>query len=132
MDFRMSVQLYGNCQGMNFVSGMLFRDTVRNNVNGDHVLKSRIMSLKHTIYVVFRSRSINYYIIIHDTLLFFIFINLLKGDKSKMKKENLKKTIGKVMGQMAVSIAKMEANSACPYLSYQPKKPNAVKKLRNF
>lgn len=49
-----------------------------------------------------------------------------------MKKENLKKTIGKVMGQMAVFIAKMEANSACPYLSYQPQKPNAVKKLRNF
>lgn len=47
-----------------------------------------------------------------------------------MKK--MKEKVGKSIGKMAVFAAKMEANSACPYLTYQPEKPDAVKKLRKF
>lgn len=49
-----------------------------------------------------------------------------------MKKANINKTIGKIIEKMAVSIAKAEANAACPYISYQPSKPDAVKKMRKF
>lgn len=49
-----------------------------------------------------------------------------------MKKENMKKAVGKIVEKIAVSIAKTEANTACPYLSYQPSKPDAVKKMRKF
>lgn len=49
-----------------------------------------------------------------------------------MKQFNLKEKVGRCIVRAAVSVAKAEANSACPYLSYQPKKPKAVKKLRNF
>lgn len=49
-----------------------------------------------------------------------------------MKSVDLRKNIGKVMKKMAISVAKMEANATCPYLSYQPQKPSSVKKLRKF
>lgn len=49
-----------------------------------------------------------------------------------MKALNLKERIVGYIGKAAISVAKMEANSSCPYLSYQPKKPDAVKRLRKF
>jgi len=49
-----------------------------------------------------------------------------------MKKNTMVKRLGQGIGKLAVSVAKMEANSACPYISYQPQKPEAVKKLRKF
>lgn len=32
--------------------------------------------------------------------------------------------------KIAIKIAKMDANTACPCISYQPELPKAVKKLR--
>jgi len=32
----------------------------------------------------------------------------------------------------AVAIAVIEANVPCPYLTYQPSKPDSVRKLRKF
>lgn len=46
--------------------------------------------------------------------------------------KNLKKMAGKGIGRIAVIAARAEANAACPYLTYEPKKPEAVKKLRKF
>lgn len=46
--------------------------------------------------------------------------------------KNFKEKIGKGIGKAATFVAKVEANSACPYLTYQPQKPDAVKKLRKF
>ena len=40
--------------------------------------------------------------------------------------------MGKFVGLFALAIAVVQANVACPYLSYQPELPDAVKKLRKF
>ncbi|MCM1125161.1 MAG: cyclic lactone autoinducer peptide [Lachnospiraceae bacterium] len=45
-----------------------------------------------------------------------------------MKKE--KRILHDVVERMAIRVAKMDANTACPCISYQPKLPEAVKKLR--
>lgn len=49
-----------------------------------------------------------------------------------MKVLNLKGKIVGYIGKAAMSVAKIEANSTCSYLTYQPKKPDAVKNLRKF
>lgn len=46
-----------------------------------------------------------------------------------MKKEKLMKSI---IEKAAIKIATMDANSACPCISYQPIVPKAVKRLRKF
>lgn len=51
---------------------------------------------------------------------------------SCMKALNLKEKIVGYIGKAAISVAKIEANSSCPYLSYQPTKPDTVKRLRKF
>lgn len=38
----------------------------------------------------------------------------------------------KAVADMAKKSAKMEANTACPCMNYQPKEPQTVKKLRKF
>lgn len=45
-----------------------------------------------------------------------------------MKKE--KKALQNAVEKIAIKVAKMDANTACPCISYQPKLPQAVKKLR--
>lgn len=45
-----------------------------------------------------------------------------------MKKE--KRTFWKVVEKIAIKVAKTDANTACSCISYQPKLPEAVKKLR--
>ena len=47
-----------------------------------------------------------------------------------MKKEN--KTIKNLVEKLAVKIAVAEANTVCSYITYQPKLPQSVKKLRKF
>ena len=49
-----------------------------------------------------------------------------------MKALKLKEKIVGYIGKAAISVSKIEANSSCPYLSYQLKKPDAVKRLRKF
>jgi len=45
----------------------------------------------------------------------------------------MKKTkTSKVVAQMALLVAKAQANSTCPFAVHQPKLPKAVKKLRKF
>lgn len=54
-----------------------------------------------------------------------------KKGGSKMfrgKKINFQKLVIKA----AYSIAKMDANSACTYITYQPSIPDSAKKLRRF
>ena len=41
-------------------------------------------------------------------------------------------TIKKAIANMAIKSARMEANTACPCMNFQPKEPQAVKKLRKF
>ena len=43
-----------------------------------------------------------------------------------------KKIFQNVVEKIAIKIAKVDANTACPCISYQPKLPEAVKKLRKF
>lgn len=43
-----------------------------------------------------------------------------------------KKVFQNVAEKIAIKIAKVDANTACPCISYQPKLPEAVKKLRKF
>lgn len=42
------------------------------------------------------------------------------------------KKIKKIVEKVAVKMATAEANSACSCISYQPKMPKAVKRLRKF
>lgn len=49
-----------------------------------------------------------------------------------MKALNLKGKIAGYIGKAAMSVARIEANSTCSYLTYQPKKPDAVRRLRKF
>ena len=43
-------------------------------------------------------------------------------------KQIIKKTIVTIAKKSAI----MEANTACPFVNYQPKEPQVVKKLRKF
>lgn len=43
---------------------------------------------------------------------------------------NTKKVIKKWVENIAIKVATADANTACPYITYQPKLPEAVKKLR--
>ena len=47
-----------------------------------------------------------------------------------MKKN--KKKLRNLINKIAIKIATMEANTACPCITYQPKVPESVKKLRKF
>lgn len=49
-----------------------------------------------------------------------------------MLKNKILKNLGKYVGLFAMAVAVIEANVACPYLSYQPKLPDSVKKLRRL
>lgn len=46
--------------------------------------------------------------------------------------QNIKKVMKKAIVSMAKKSASMEANTTCPLIGYQPKEPQAVKKLRKF
>lgn len=46
--------------------------------------------------------------------------------------QNIKTVVKKAIVNMAKKSASMEANTTCPCLGYQPKEPQAVKKLRKF
>lgn len=46
--------------------------------------------------------------------------------------QKITRTIKKAVADMAKKSASMEANTACPCMNYQPKEPQAVKKLRKF
>ncbi len=47
-------------------------------------------------------------------------------------KKVIKKHLSTVIETIAFKIATEDANSACPCISYQPKLPKSVKKLRKF
>lgn len=38
----------------------------------------------------------------------------------------------KVISNLAKKVAERDANTSCPFLGYQPKLPDSVKKLRKF
>ncbi|MBQ2882233.1 MAG: cyclic lactone autoinducer peptide [Alphaproteobacteria bacterium] len=46
-----------------------------------------------------------------------------------MKKTKMTKNLVK---KVAMYVAKADANAACPCITYQPKMPDSVKKLRKF
>lgn len=46
--------------------------------------------------------------------------------------QNIKTVVKKAIVSMAKKSASMEANTTCPCLGYQPREPQAVKKLRKF
>ena len=50
-----------------------------------------------------------------------------KGEKTMKKR---KKIFQHAVEKIAIKVAKMDANTACPCISYQPELPKAVKKLR--
>lgn len=47
-------------------------------------------------------------------------------------KKNLKEQVLKAVTKIAYAEASKSANTSCPFFSYQPKLPVAVKKLRKF
>lgn len=47
-------------------------------------------------------------------------------------KEVMQVNILALIEKIAIKIATQEANTTCPFISYQPKMPKAVKKLRKF
>lgn len=53
-------------------------------------------------------------------------------ERREKEMQNVKTTIKKAIASMAKRSAGMEANTACPCLGFQPKEPQAVKKLRKF
>ena len=46
--------------------------------------------------------------------------------------KNVMTVVKKVIIELAKKNAVMEANTSCPAIGYQPKEPQAVKKLRKF
>ncbi len=48
-----------------------------------------------------------------------------------MKKQGMHKTVGNGIVSLALNVAKVGANSACIWLSHQPKEPEELKKLKN-
>lgn len=44
--------------------------------------------------------------------------------------KNRKKMVQNVVEKIAIKIASADANTACPCITYQPKMPKAVQKLR--
>ncbi len=55
--------------------------------------------------------------------------NTLRRRNERMKKE---KRLRKIIEKIAVRAAKEDANTVCPFLTYQPVQPSSVKKLRKF
>ena len=49
-----------------------------------------------------------------------------------MLRKKILDSFTKILCKLGISIAVMEANSACPYLSYQSDMPQKVKNLRKF
>lgn len=49
-----------------------------------------------------------------------------------MKTVEKKKFLRKVVEKAAYKMAALEANTACPFIGYQPQAPKSVKKLRKF
>ncbi len=46
--------------------------------------------------------------------------------------QNITDFVKRVVVYLAKKSAGMEANTACPFIGYQPTEPKAVKKLRKF
>lgn len=46
--------------------------------------------------------------------------------------KKVKKACGKLIKKAAMRIASAEVNSACPFITYQPKLPEKAKELRRF
>ena len=42
------------------------------------------------------------------------------------------KKIKKIFEEIAIKVSTLDANIACPCISYQPKQPKSMKKLRKF
>jgi cyclic lactone autoinducer peptide len=47
-------------------------------------------------------------------------------------KNDISKKLSKTIAKIALTITKANVNSTCPYHVYQPKIPEAAKKLRKF
>lgn len=46
--------------------------------------------------------------------------------------QKITRTVKRAIANMAKKSASIEANTACPCMNFQPKEPQAVKKLRKF
>lgn len=46
--------------------------------------------------------------------------------------QRITRNVKKAIANMAKKSAVIEANTACPFINYQPKEPQEVKKLRKF
>lgn len=55
---------------------------------------------------------------------------VLRKEEKTMQK--ITKIVKKAIADIAKKSAAMEANTACPCMNFQPKEPQAVKKLRKF
>lgn len=49
-----------------------------------------------------------------------------------MNNKTKKSTVGKVMAKLALKTTQTNANSACIFITHQPKLPETAKKLRKF
>lgn len=76
---------------------------------------------------IFTKIYINYDKNRHD---FHFYGTFISEGRNTMQK--ITRTVKKVIANMAKKSASMEANTACPCMNFQPKEPQAVKKLRKF
>lgn len=56
----------------------------------------------------------------------------MEGGISMQKMKKLKSNAQRLIAKVAKESASIEANSSCGFFAYQPKEPEAVKKLRKF
>lgn len=61
-----------------------------------------------------------------------IFYAKIAFERRAENMQNIRTVVKKAIVNMAKKSASMEANTTCPCLGYQPKEPQAVKKLRKF
>ena len=80
------------------------------------------------LLLIFTKKYINYDMKRHETILC---DKVILGRREKTM-QKLKKTVKKVVVNMAKRSASMEANTACPCMNFQPKESQNIKKLRKF
>lgn len=66
----------------------------------------------------------------NGTISFFVVKSFSEGREETM--QTITTAVKKTIAYLAKKSAGMETNTACPFIGFQPKEPQAVKKLRKF
>lgn len=80
------------------------------------------------LMLIFTKIYINYYNKQHNSF----FYDRIFHERRVDAMQNITMVVKKAIASIAKRTASMEANTTCPLIGYQPKEPQAVKKLRKF